>query len=113
MHKFWDDHSLSVNPYNGFKIQAFQPNAWPYHGRVLDPVCRQPGDPLGVIPALLRWHFEQAVLCNMRGAGEPSFEHDFPPGADMMQETREDAMPPNERDMLARLFESTRPAGRM
>jgi hypothetical protein len=32
---------------------------------------------------LLRWHFRQAVLANMRGAGEPVFEHDFPSG-DMM-----------------------------
>jgi hypothetical protein len=33
---------------------------------------------------LLRWHFRQAVLGNMRGAGEPSFEHDFPPGSDIV-----------------------------
>ena len=33
---------------------------------------------------LLRWHFRQAVLINMRGAGEPVFEHDFPPGSDIM-----------------------------
>jgi hypothetical protein len=25
----------------------------------------------------------------MRGAGEPVFEHDFPPGTDMMKEIRE------------------------
>ena len=36
------------------------------------------------IDELLRWHFRQAVLTNMRGAGEPVFEHDFPPGSDMM-----------------------------
>ena len=35
---------------------------------------------------LLRWHFRQAVLTNMRGAGEPCFETDFPPGSDMMGE---------------------------
>lgn len=33
---------------------------------------------------LLRWHFRQAVLANMRGAGEPRFEHDFPPGSDIV-----------------------------
>jgi len=33
---------------------------------------------------LLRWHFKQAVLTNMKGAGESVFEHDFPPGSDMM-----------------------------
>jgi len=35
---------------------------------------------------LLRWHFRQAVLANMRGAGEPIFEQDFPPGSDIMGE---------------------------
>ena len=33
---------------------------------------------------LLRWHFRQAVLANMKGAGEPIFEHDFPPGSDIV-----------------------------
>ena len=36
------------------------------------------------IDELLRWHFRQAVLTNMKGVGEPVFEHDFPPGSDMM-----------------------------
>ena len=35
---------------------------------------------------LLRWHFRQAVLANMRGTGEIILEHDFPPGSDMMGE---------------------------
>jgi hypothetical protein len=34
--------------------------------------------------ALLLWHFRQAVLANMKGAGEPVFERDYPPGLDMM-----------------------------
>lgn len=38
------------------------------------------------LDAFLRWHFEQAVLCNVRGAGEPVFDFDFPPGSDMMGE---------------------------
>jgi hypothetical protein len=33
---------------------------------------------------LLRWHFRQAVFANMRGAGEPIFEHDFPPGSNIV-----------------------------
>jgi hypothetical protein len=33
---------------------------------------------------LLRWHFRQAVLTNMKGVGEPRFEHDFPPGSDIV-----------------------------
>ena len=35
---------------------------------------------------LLRWHFRQAVLANMRGKGEPVFEHDFPRGTDAVAE---------------------------
>lgn len=38
---------------------------------------------------LLRWHFRQAVLANLRGEGEPVFEQDFPPGSDMIGEILE------------------------
>ena len=41
-------------------------------------------DPQRPVDELLRWHFRQAVLTNMRGAGEPIFEHDFPPSSDMV-----------------------------
>jgi hypothetical protein len=41
-------------------------------------------DPQRPIDQLLRWHFRQAVFANMRGAGEPHFEHDFPPGSDIV-----------------------------
>ena len=58
-------------------------------GRILDPVCRDPSNPHHVSGQLLRWHFRQSVLANMRGAGEPIFEHDFPPGTDMMREIQE------------------------
>jgi len=36
------------------------------------------------VDELFRWHFRQSVLANMRGAGEPAFEHDFPPGSDIV-----------------------------
>ena len=36
------------------------------------------------VDELLLWHFRQAVLTNMKGAGEPYFEHDFPSGSDMV-----------------------------
>ena len=35
---------------------------------------------------LLRWHFRQAVLTNMKGASEPVLECDFPPSSDMIGE---------------------------
>jgi hypothetical protein len=57
-------------------------------GRVLDPICRNPGNPDRVSDEVLRWHFRQSVLANMRGAGEPVFETDFPPGTDMMATLR-------------------------
>jgi hypothetical protein len=41
-------------------------------------------NPQRPVDQLLRWHFRQAVLTNMKGAGEPTFEHDFPPGADIV-----------------------------
>jgi hypothetical protein len=43
-------------------------------------------DPCRPIDQLLRWHFRQAVLANMRGSGEPVFENDFPPGSDIVGE---------------------------
>ena len=53
-------------------------------GRHLDSALLS--DPSGPSEPLLRWHFRQAVLANMRGVGEPTFEIDFPPGTDMLGE---------------------------
>ena len=52
-------------------------------------MCRNLTDPHCVSEQLLRWHFRQSVLANMRGEGEPIFEHDFPPGTDMVGEIRD------------------------
>jgi hypothetical protein len=64
------------------------PNALGVDGRILDPVCRNQDNPDHVSDEVLRWHFRQCVLANMRGAGEPVFETDFPPGTDMMATLR-------------------------
>jgi hypothetical protein len=72
-----------------YKITVFGVDDYGWDGRILDPVCRDPAGPHHVSNQLLRWHFRQSVLANMRGAGEPVFEHDFPPGTDMMKEIRE------------------------
>jgi hypothetical protein len=50
----------------------------------MDYLCRQEDDPNRVSDDVLRWHFRQSVLANMRGGGEPVFETDFPDGTDMM-----------------------------
>lgn len=55
-------------------------------GRTLDLACRTPGDPNAVADSILQWHYRQSILANVRGGGEPVFEHDFPPGTDMIGE---------------------------
>ena len=59
----------------------FIPDTEGLAGRHLGPELNNPQRP---VDQLLRWHFRQAVLANMRGAGEPIFEHDFPPGSDIV-----------------------------
>lgn len=66
----------------------FSSDAFGVDGRILDPVFRDSANPHRVSDEVLRWHFRQAVLANMRGAGEPLFEHDFPPGTDILAEIR-------------------------
>jgi len=53
-------------------------------GRHLDQTFTD--NPLRPPDELLRWHFRQAVLVNLKGAGEPSFETDFPASSDVMGE---------------------------
>jgi hypothetical protein len=65
-------------------VVAFDENILGMDGRTLDPVCLV--GPNCVPDQLLQWHFRQSVLANMRGAGEPIFDQDFPPGSDMIGE---------------------------
>ncbi|KAL1984114.1 hypothetical protein VTN96DRAFT_9614 [Rasamsonia emersonii] len=89
LHQSFDNYLISVNPDDDYKIIVFSLDTFGLDGRSLDPVCRNPADPNHVSDELLRWHFRQSVLANMRGAGEPIFEHDFPTGTDIMTEIRE------------------------
>ncbi|KAK9326603.1 HNH endonuclease-domain-containing protein [Lipomyces starkeyi] len=86
IHELFDGFYFSINPDDGYKITCFDEDNERLDGKILDPVCRDPSNDRSVRDELLRWHFCQAVLANMRGAGEPSFETDFPPGTDMMGE---------------------------
>jgi len=63
---------------------CFSPDVKGVAGKHLDQQFLQ--DPTRSVDQLLRWHFRQAVFANMRGAGEPIFESDFPPGSDMVGE---------------------------
>ncbi|KAK0715713.1 hypothetical protein B0H67DRAFT_601200 [Lasiosphaeris hirsuta] len=84
IHRMFDSYSFSINPDDGDKIICFQRDRKRIAGTSLDNRLLQ--DPRRPLDTLLRWHFRQAVLTNMKGAGEPNFEHDFPPGSDMMGE---------------------------
>jgi len=81
-----NQYLVSINPDDGYKVVVFDMDLLGYDGKILDPVCRKPADPHCVSDQFLRWHFRQSVLANVRGAGEPIFEHDFPPGTDMVGE---------------------------
>jgi hypothetical protein len=86
LHIDFDNYLVSVNPKDNYKIIVFGHDVFNVDGRTLDPICRDPEDSHRVSDQLLAWHFRQSVFGNMRGAGEPIFEHDFPPGHDMMSE---------------------------
>ncbi|CAK7201128.1 hypothetical protein SEUCBS139899_003830 [Sporothrix eucalyptigena] len=84
IHQLFDAYSFSILPEANYKIVAFKGDHHGVSGTYLD---RQLLDDVRCPPdAFFRWHFEQAVLCNVRGVGEPLPEFDFPPGSDMMGE---------------------------
>ncbi|EFR05446.1 hypothetical protein MGYG_08458 [Nannizzia gypsea CBS 118893] len=106
IHQLWDGYDLAVNPDDDYRVYSFKVNTRRYHGSTLDNICRQPGDAHRVSDVLLRWHFEQTVLSNVRGAAEPALEFDFPPGNDMMGEIREGPLAAErmEAELFGRLY---------
>ncbi|KAG0634854.1 hypothetical protein HOY80DRAFT_1096202, partial [Tuber brumale] len=86
IHQKFEQYLISVNPDGNYKIVVFDPDIRGFDGRILDPVCRNPADLHCVSDHLLRWHFRQSVLANIRREGEPIFEHDFPLGTDVVGE---------------------------
>ncbi|MCJ1386120.1 hypothetical protein MMC17_009245 [Xylographa soralifera] len=84
IHQLFDMYFVSINPDDNYKLIWFTHDRNNLAGRYLDQqFLNNPSRP---VDQLLRWHFRQAVLANMRGVGEPIFEHDFPPGSDMVGE---------------------------
>ncbi|OJD21951.1 hypothetical protein ACJ73_06707 [Blastomyces percursus] len=69
VHDLFNSYMLSINP---------DVNILGVDGRILDPICRNPNGSNSVSDEILRWHFRQAVLANMKGAGNPVFESDSP-----------------------------------
>ncbi|KAK9243267.1 HNH endonuclease-domain-containing protein [Lipomyces tetrasporus] len=86
LHEKFDNFSFSINPDDSYRIVTFTDDIFNVGGRRLDPVCRDRNGERSVRDELLRWHFRQAGLVNMR-VGEPIFETDFPSGSDMVGET--------------------------
>ncbi|KAG0130311.1 hypothetical protein HOY82DRAFT_649644 [Tuber indicum] len=86
MHALFDCYQISINPDDHYKIVCFTPiaNSYRIASRQLDQSFL--GDPLCPDDHLPSWHFCQAVLVNMKGAGKPCFKIDFPPGSDMMSQ---------------------------
>jgi hypothetical protein len=78
----FDAYSFSINPDDNYKVVCFLEDGDGIAGKHLDQEFLD--NPQRPADQLLRWHFRQAVFANMRGAGEPVFEHDFPPGSDIM-----------------------------
>ncbi|KAK9244174.1 HNH endonuclease-domain-containing protein [Lipomyces tetrasporus] len=70
IHQQFDAFLFSINPDDDYRIVCFSTDPFRVGGRTLDPICRVPNDERSVRDELLRWHFRQSVLVNMRGAGE-------------------------------------------
>ncbi|KAK9384942.1 hypothetical protein V1515DRAFT_582490 [Lipomyces mesembrius] len=67
VHEKFDGLFFSIKPDDGYKIVCFDKDILGIGGKILDPVCHDPSDDRRASDELLRWHFRQAVLANMRG----------------------------------------------
>ncbi|KAK9249644.1 hypothetical protein V1507DRAFT_438816 [Lipomyces tetrasporus] len=84
VHGRFDQYEISINPNDDYRIVCFLDDSLGLAGRQLDTICRDIEHPHHVNDNIIFWHFQQAVLANMRGAGEPVFDEDIPPGSDTM-----------------------------
>ncbi|KAG0638153.1 hypothetical protein HOY80DRAFT_1079827 [Tuber brumale] len=84
MHRLFDCYDISINPNDNYKIVCFSPSSDPYNvaGRSLDRMFLD--NPLRPPDQLLRWHFRQAVLINMKGAGGHPSGDNFAPDPDVV-----------------------------
>ncbi|KAG0642746.1 hypothetical protein HOY80DRAFT_1102879 [Tuber brumale] len=80
MHCLFDSYKPSINPDDNNKIVCFTPLASTYGiaGSHLDRRFLEHDHSPPI--ELFRWHFRQATLVNLKGAGEPCFQTDPPPG---------------------------------
>lgn len=74
----WETGLIAVDPDNGYRIISFDPSTQHCHGLDLHPVCRDPDDPWRVNDDLLRWHYHQTVVSNMRDDSRDYLRHPQP-----------------------------------
>ncbi|PUU75871.1 hypothetical protein B9Z19DRAFT_1089387 [Tuber borchii] len=84
MHAMFESYQISINPDDDHRVVCFTPYASSYGITSAHLDQRFLNNPLRPVDQLLRWHFRQAVLVNMKGTGEPCFEMDLPPGSDII-----------------------------
>ncbi|KAK9241919.1 hypothetical protein V1506DRAFT_465448 [Lipomyces tetrasporus] len=84
VHGRFDQYEISINPNDDYRIVCFLDDSLGLAGRQLDTICRDIEHPHHVNDNIIFWHFQQAVLANMRGVGEPVFDEDILPGSDTM-----------------------------
>ncbi|KAG0634689.1 hypothetical protein HOY80DRAFT_911835 [Tuber brumale] len=82
----FDCYALAINPDDNYKIVCFTPADLGYRITGQCPNQTFLDNSQRPVDELLRWHFRQAVLVNVKRGGEPGFETDFPPGSDIMGE---------------------------
>ncbi|PYI09742.1 hypothetical protein BO78DRAFT_415302 [Aspergillus sclerotiicarbonarius CBS 121057] len=79
-HSFFDRFKVA----HGHKVVVFTRDSQQVGGRVLSPTTRPSRDRnLTVSDDLLRWHFHQAILTNMKGSGERQWDLDYAGGDPM------------------------------
>ncbi|OBT65847.1 hypothetical protein VE03_05458 [Pseudogymnoascus sp. 23342-1-I1] len=65
------------NQCDGYKIICLSPDILNIDGRTLSLCCRDPQSKDRVPGELLRWHYRQAILANMKGEGEKPWNTHF------------------------------------
>ncbi|KAL2816649.1 HNH endonuclease-domain-containing protein [Aspergillus cavernicola] len=90
VHDSFDAFEVAINPDKGYKTVSFVDDPNGEGGRVLDRSTRDCSPNDRVNDQCLRWHYHQAVLANMRGAGEKvwEFDHDVDEMGDLIEEDR-------------------------
>ncbi|PUU84237.1 hypothetical protein B9Z19DRAFT_1037569 [Tuber borchii] len=85
----FESYLISINPDDNYKIVSFQANYSGIAGTRLSNLEAFLADPQRPPDDLLRWHYRQTVLANVRKQGELLFECHFPEDPDIPDEGME------------------------